>query len=227
MGLAFAGIEYGAHDANRFTKVNRIAVETTTTDTLNVKMLVRDNFEGRRYHNIQTVFDKNTEKFYGTNLRLDIQESNTDETYLKIHKEASGISKVKAQNLASEMVYKVETIDNNLLLDAYFLSDLVNRYRNQKVKIVLYIPKGQTIYLDKSTKNFLSDIDNIQDIYDRSMVKHHYKMINEGLDCLDCKTDDDDENKDEDEKEDNNTEDATKKVKLKIDSDGVDLQINK
>jgi len=217
MGLTFAGIEYKAHDVNHFTKIDKMTVEATTIDTLNIKMLYRDNFEGRRYFNTQTVFVNDIEMLYGTNVRLDIRESNTNETYLKIYKEGFGMSKEKARGIVNDMQYKFDLIENNLLLDAYFLSDIANKYRKQNIEILLFVPKGKTVYFDKSVKYFLQDVDNIQDIYDRKMIKHHFKMTSEGLDCLDCKS-----KKDRKIIEDNN---KVNKVKLTIDAHGLDMEI--
>ncbi len=183
MGISFAGIEYQAHDANQYTKVEKIAINTPITDTLNIKMLAKDDFELKRYYDSQTVYENGKEKFYKTNIGLDIRESNTNDTYLKIKKKAYAITKAKAVEYANKMNYHLEIKDANLLLNAYFISEIENIYRHQKIKMVLYIPKGKTIYLDRSTKNFL---DNVQDIYDEEMIKHYYKMTTKGLNCTDC-----------------------------------------
>lgn len=188
MGLAFAGIEYQAHDANQFTKVDKITINIQRTDTLNIKMLAKDSFELKRYYDSQTIIENDVEKFYRTNISLDVRESNTDNIYLKIQKKAYAITKPKAKKHANNMVYNFDTIKNNLLLNAYFISEIENIYRHQKIKMVLYIPKGQTIYLDRTTKNFLDDVDNVQDIYDKEMIRHYYKMTENGLNCLDCKS---------------------------------------
>ncbi|MEE9350426.1 MAG: PspC domain-containing protein [Flavobacteriaceae bacterium] len=197
-GLAFAGIEYKAMDANHFTKMERITINNDkTSDTLKIKMIANDNFELRRYYDDKIITINNTEFFYGTNVKLNIKESNSNETYLKINKEAFGISKLIAKEHANEMDYKFDTIANTLVMDAFFLSGRNNtalrnsRHKNsrQSIRMSLYIPVGQTIYLDKSTKIYLSNVDNVQDIYDKKMIKHYYQMTDDGLNCLDCEND--------------------------------------
>jgi hypothetical protein len=42
------------------------------------------------------------------------------------------------------------------------------------------------VYLDKSTQTYLDDIDNVQNIHDRDMPKHYFRMTDKGLECLDC-----------------------------------------
>ncbi len=194
MSLAFAGIEYAALDASHFNKIEKMNLSITLQDTLQINMKAHDNFELRRYYNNQTVFINDIEQFYGTNVRLDIRESNTGKSYVKISKEAFGSSRRKAKLHANKMNYTLDTIQNNLLLDAYFISNRelkfgkYSRHINsrQSMKLVVYIPKGQIIYLDKSTKNFLKSVDNLQDVYDKEMIKHYYKMTDNGLDCLSC-----------------------------------------
>jgi len=194
MGFAFAGIEYGAHSANKFSTSDRFNVEhLTKNDTLNIKMIALEEFSPKRYSDEKSVFIGETERAYRTNIRLDIRESNSDYLYLKTYKKANAISEEKAKELTSEIDYKFEVINNTLMLDAYFLSDLENRYDSQYIRMTLYVPKGMTIYLDKSTEYFLNDVENYQNIYDRDMIKHYYAMDDEGLDCLDCNSDKSDE----------------------------------
>jgi len=190
MVFAFAGIEYGAHSANKFSTSEKFTIDNLTlNDTLNIKMNALEEFEPKRYSGEKTIFIGQTERAYRTNVQLDIRNSNSDYLYLKTYKKANAITEEKAKDLTNEIDYKFEVINNTLLLDAYFLSDIKNRYESQYIRMTLYVPKGMTIYLDKTTKYFLNDVENYQNIYDKDMVKHYYAMDDEGLDCLDCKTD--------------------------------------
>jgi len=191
MGLAFAGIEYGAHSANKFSISKKHTLINEPLDTITIKMLAKDNFKAKKYSEEKSIFIDGVEKAYRTNIRLDIRESNTDVLYLKIHKKANAISIDKAKSFTDEMIYNFDKNDTNLLLNAYFLSDIKNRYKSQYIRITLFVPKGQVVYLDKTTKYFLSDVNNIQNIYDKNMIRHYYKMTGEGLNCIDCESDND------------------------------------
>ena len=88
--------------------------------------------------------------------------------------------------------------------------------KEQQIDITIYIPVNTIIYLDGSTRTFLDDVDNIQNIYDRDMPKHYYKMTENGLKCLDCEP----AIYGEDYKREN------EHFKLNIDSNGVEINVN-
>ena len=186
MGLGFAGFEHSVQSSNKYTASKEYIITKPIAETLNIKMLAKDDFGVSNFSDGKSIFVNGVETSYRTNIDLDIRESNTGEMYLKIIKKADAVSVEEAKLYTEEMEYNFEVTNQNLLLDAYFLSDMDHQYSSQYIKLILYIPEGKTIYLDKSTKYFLNDVDNIQDIYDRRMIRHHYKMTKNGLDCLDC-----------------------------------------
>ncbi len=101
------------------------------------------------------------------------------------------------------------------MLNGFFLTEVENKFKDQKLQIDLYIPNDQVIYLDKSIRSFLNDVDNVQNIYDGDMPKHYYKMIEDGLSCLDC---DDERSYDCDE--------DSETFNLKINSEGINIDIS-
>ena len=77
----------------------------------------------------------------------------------------------------------------------------------------LYIPEGQVVYFDNSTKTFLYDVDNIQNIYDNDMAKHYFVMTEDGLNCMDCRD------------YEMNIENDSDSFNMKIDEKGVHIEI--
>jgi hypothetical protein len=63
---------------------------------------------------------------------------------------------------------------------------LKNIFKEEKIDITVFIPENTPIYFDNSVKNFLSDVKNETDIYDKEMVNHHFKMMKAVLKCTDC-----------------------------------------
>ncbi len=106
--------------------------------------------------------------------------------------------------------------DKDLDLNGYFLSDFKHKFKDQLIDVTIYLPVNSLIYLDNSTRTFLDDVDNIQNIHDRDMPKHYYKMTENGLECLDC----DPTIYGERYKKEN------EHFKLNIDSNGVEIKVN-
>ncbi|MCF6350874.1 MAG: PspC domain-containing protein [Flavobacteriaceae bacterium] len=198
-GLIFSGIEFGTKFTRENTVIQKQEINWDRSKTLILKMQNKDEEELDEIYGIKTVQDDNEEKMYSSKVRLNIRESETNVSYLKIYKKANGATKNKAMYFANNIDYKYNITDNNLVLNAYFLSELKNKFQNQSIKIVLYLTKNTQIYIDKSTKNYLRYIDNIQDLKTKNMIEHYFKMTEKGLDCLDC---DIDTKKTEDEKKD-------------------------
>lgn len=161
------------------------------TDTINVKLVdnisLSNNSHLERRWSYSMVFDENNiEKIYSNNIRLNIYTSESNNFYIKVRKKSQGKSRLIARENAREIGYDYILQEKDLLLNGYFLTDKDNKFKEQKINIDLYLPEGQTLYLDKSTRSFLYDVDNTQNIYDRDMAKHYFKMTENGLTCLDC-----------------------------------------
>jgi hypothetical protein len=60
------------------------------------------------------------------------------------------------------------------------------KYRGQNVHLVLKLPVGKSVVLDKSLGNMLNDVSNTMDAYDDEMPGHEWKMTDDGLKCMDC-----------------------------------------
>lgn len=200
---------------------NRQEINLTENDTLKIKLVDNDKISNnmvlRREYGYKVVFDENdNDIIYSNNIRLNIQASDSEEIIVKTRKKSDGKSKEDARDRAREMRHEIQLDSNELKLNGYFLTEVINKFRAQKVYIDVFIPVGQVIYLDKSTRTFLYDVDNIQDIYDRDMPKHYYKMTDEGLTCLDCDSFENDEEK----------ELNTESFNLKINEKGVHIKIN-
>ena len=123
---------------------------------------------------------------YTNNIKVDVKKSTSDETYLIIQKESRGQNRNKASKNAEKITYNFEIVNNTIVLDAYFLSDFKNLWKDEEVNITLHIPENTTVYFDGSTKNFLYHVDNTKDIYDKEMANHYFMMTDKTLKCTDC-----------------------------------------
>jgi hypothetical protein len=125
-----------------------------------------------RSNNLEEINDEsNKKKLYSSYVHLDIRRSSTNQLMVKVLKTSKGLSKEKARIKSENIEYKYQFDRNKLILDSYFLTTPDLKYSSPKIDIILYIPENKVVYLDHSTRSFLYDVTNLQDIYDTDMAK--------------------------------------------------------
>ncbi|MBP6335330.1 MAG: PspC domain-containing protein [Bacteroidia bacterium] len=124
--------------------------------------------------------------YLSKNITVDVVKSQTDSFQLVEIFYARGNSKKSAQEKASQIIYTYVQKDSLVSLNQYFTIDKIEKYRAQKVQILLKVPIGGEVYLDPSLRNFIYDIDNIQNVWDADMLGRTWKMTTRGLTCVDC-----------------------------------------
>lgn len=190
LGLGFAGINFATQKAYDGVYNQTEDIVLTPADTLKIKMVSDENLsnrkELRRNYGYESVYDKDVQKLYSTRVYVDIKTTDKENAFVKIRKESEGNNRLTANKDAESIEYQFNLNDKNLLLNGYFLSNFKNKFKDQSVDITIYLPVNTIIYLDNSTRSFLNDVDNIQNIHDRNMPKNYYKMTENGLECLNC-----------------------------------------
>jgi phage shock protein PspC (stress-responsive transcriptional regulator) len=188
--IIFTAVEFGATHSNYGKHVEKNTLNIVKNDTLVLKMINDDNIYYQ--HNLRRSSRKyevevnKKQLVYTNDIRLDVKKSNTGEAYIVIQKESYGRSRIAAGKNAKKIQYKFEIVNNEIILDAFFLSELKNIFKDEEIDITLFIPKDTSVYFDNSVKNFLSDVKNEAKIYDKDMVNHYFRMTDETLKCTSC-----------------------------------------
>jgi len=220
LGLSFAGINFATQNAYDGVHNQTEELPIMALDTLTIKLIGNDNLsnkkELRRSYSFESVYDNEVEKLYSTRINVDLKPTDKEIAFVKIRKESDGNNRLNANKDAESIEYEFSLNEKDLLLNGYFLSDFKNKFKDQVIDITVYLPINSVVYLDVSTKTFLNDVDNVQNIYDGDMPKHHFKMTENGLECLDC---DPSIFGNEFKRENEN-------FKIKIDEKGVELKVN-
>jgi phage shock protein PspC (stress-responsive transcriptional regulator) len=118
---------------------------------------------------------------------LDIIKSQSNAVELVIVKEAKGGDRKMASERAKNIDYKIITNDSLILCDNLFKVNNADKFRFQSVKVILKLPIGKVVYLDKTLENMLIDIDNTTNTYGNEMINRKWIMTENGLKCFDCK----------------------------------------
>ncbi|WP_298780961.1 PspC domain-containing protein [uncultured Polaribacter sp.] len=201
LAIIFTGLDFGTSHSNYGEIVEKNSLSFVENDTIKLKMINDDTIyyqhNLRRSSYREEVEIDGKKMVYSSYIKIDVKKSHTNESYVLIQKESRGKSKSKARANAKKIDYKYEVIDNTIILDAYYLSAYKNLWKDEEINVTIYVPENIVLYFDYSTKNFLNNVKNEGDIYDKEMVNHHFIMTDVTLKCTDCELETEEEIKEE------------------------------
>jgi phage shock protein PspC (stress-responsive transcriptional regulator) len=113
--------------------------------------------------------------------RFTIEQSTTGEFLLQVKKRARGSDTEEAQKNMEQIDYNFMTQDSTLRFDPYYFLKDNAKWRQQEVSMVLKVPEGKTVYLDKEMEAIIYDIENVNNMWDGDMVGKFWTMSPEGL----------------------------------------------
>ena len=200
--LLYVGIRTGS-DFNKTAKV-RENFSVLQKDTLYLKMHETpinslelhesdDDEEGEKNYrrhsrgdNDYMIGTNNGIKYLLGHAQLNIIKSQTDKIEIVIVKEAKGSNKAAASDRAKNIAYIISQTDSLIEFDNLFKVNNADKFRVQDLSIIVKLPVGKVIYLDKSLENMIYDIENVTNTYDGDMINRRWIMTENGLRCLDC-----------------------------------------
>lgn len=117
---------------------------------------------------------------------IDVQRSKTDSFELLVIKSSKGKTKKEALRRAEAISYSYMINDSNIIFNPKFQVPESEKWRAQRVKIILKVPNGKSVFLNNKIAPLIYDIDNVTNTFDGDMVNHKWTMRAEGLTCDDC-----------------------------------------
>ncbi|MEW5676189.1 PspC domain-containing protein [Flavobacterium enshiense] len=195
-------IYYGVRQATeigfdgKVVKKEQLAV--MSNDTLNIKFRFNDYFSKNGNDDTDFRFTQDSaqnEVIYSNNVELHLLKT-TEEPYMQIERTAEGKSLSDARKRAEKIIYNFEIQGNTLILDNYLLTGIENKFRNQKVKIFLYLQEGTIIHPDENASRYSEGDYSNYNFYSDS-DQNYYRIDKEELKCLNCPEDDQDWNEEE------------------------------
>ena len=191
IGLIITGIRQAteqAYDAN-FTKVEE-TLNIASGDTLKIKMVGHDEYNKHLYsdnngYRISTTDDGNN-IISTTDIRLTVKSTTDSLGTIKIIALARGSSYELARERAHEIKYNYSQANNELKLDAYLITHASNKFSDQHIEVVLYLPEGTIFIANSNTQNFRRYYNSSNEILKRGMEDHFLKVIEDDVECLDC-----------------------------------------
>ena len=238
VGLIVTGVKQAteqAYDAN-ISLVEK-TIDISSGDTLKIKMVSHDNYNKymhRDYHNYKiSSVDSDQKIISTTDIRFMVKSTTDALASIKINAFARGSSYDLARERAQNINYNYSIINNELKLDSYLITDATNKFSDQHIEIVLYLPEGTIFFANDNTNRFHQNYSSTNDILKSGMEEHYLKVIEDDVECLDCiiepeVNDDTIEESTEKESTIKVTVDKTKSTVDYIidDEDGVNIEIN-
>lgn len=120
---------------------------------------------------------------------IDIVKSTKDFPELILNKESRGVNDDAARRYAEQIQYGYSLKDSFLIVDPYFRLGKEEKWRDQELEVVLNLPVGFRIFLDESSRDYLTGVRNQEDLWSEYMVGQEWIMEENGLRRLSKDTD--------------------------------------
>lgn len=184
-------ISIGVKQASEYAYDGRIYEKQTINlnpkDTLYIKFKNNDYYSKdiNEYQFKITKDSLNQEVVYSNSVSFQIEKTDEPLPYIKINKEAKGNSFENANSRARKIKYGFKIIGNELILNNYLISELKDKYRDQKVEIKLYVPKGTLFKVNSSVKNYDYSDNSFFNLH-TSSDEYIYSVKDSQVKCLNC-----------------------------------------
>jgi hypothetical protein len=239
IGLFITGVKQATEHAFDAKVSAKSELNITSGDTLKLGKSTLKNYNSYRYNNngeFKIVEDDNGRSIVSSNVRFIVRSTSDSVASITIEKEATGKNYNRAKIRAENIYYKYKITGNTLNLDNYLKTEIENKFSEQEVRVILYLPEGTVLYTDRNFSrswrySYLSYGNNLLN----DMKFGHYYLIKEDTaECLDCVEENEEEEEVVAEKievdetiNQESTSNEERELSVKInEEDGIDIQVN-
>ncbi|MDX1427611.1 MAG: PspC domain-containing protein, partial [Salegentibacter mishustinae] len=149
VGATVIGIQQATHRAFDGEQVVSETLPISANDTLYLGMQSDSNYSSSIYRStdFKIKYNDNDEKvLYSSDVRLIVKATKDSLAKLEVVKSAEGKDYKEAKERAQNIDYNTSFSGNELLLNSFFTSPAEFKYRDQEVKVTLYLPEGTTLF---------------------------------------------------------------------------------
>jgi phage shock protein PspC (stress-responsive transcriptional regulator) len=186
--LISIGVKQAAEYAYKGRIYEKQTINLDPKDTLYIKFKNNDYYakDVNDYTNFSITKDSlNQDVVYSNLIVFEIEKTDEPLPYIKINKEAKGNSFINAKQRAEKIKYSYKIIGNQLVLDNYLITELKDKFRDQKIEIKLYLPKGTLFKVNSSVKNYDYSDNSFFNLH-HSSDEYIYSVGDSQVKCLDC-----------------------------------------
>ncbi len=224
VGATVIGIQQATHRAFDGEQVISETLPISANDTLYLGMQSDSNYSSSIYRStdFKIKYNDNDEKvLYSSDVRLIVKATKDSLAKLEVVKSAEGKDYKEAKERAQNIDYNTSFSGNELLLNSFFTSPAEFKYRDQEVKVTLYLPEGTTLFADNNTSTFHRNTDYWGDILISGDEEKFLKITEDEAICEDCPVEDW-----EPDREDEWNEEGDFNARINSGEEEVNIQIN-
>ncbi|AIN73913.1 PspC domain-containing protein [Flavobacterium psychrophilum] len=196
--------------------VQKQSINISPTDTLFVKFKNNDFYskDVDNHDDFRLMQDEHGKEIvYSNNVSIEIMPTDEKLPYLQIEKLANGKTPDEAQKRAEKIIYNLKIEGNKLILDNYLLHNVKNRFRDQRVALFLYLPKGTYLKPDSSLRRY-EETNGDYFSWNPESKNDVYKVEDNKVKCTNCPAN---ENEESDYEQDDDTNIRTPNVTINED----------
>lgn len=174
---------------NNFSTQTPLTINMQTPLKLSMYNNDKYSFEAYRRSGLEIKPDANGNKvLYSSDIRLIVRSTDEKVGKIVLNKIASGkdYKQAKARAQAIDFNYNFNKNTNELILDGYFLTDITNKYRDQQIEVILYLPVNTKLIAATNTRSFHKNEPVYRDILILGDEEKTLLITPEGTQCLDC-----------------------------------------
>jgi len=174
---------------NNFSTQTPLSINMQTPLKLSMYNNDTYSFEAYRRSGLEIKPDANGNKvLYSSDIRLIVRSTDEKVGKIVLNKIASGkdYKQAKARAQAIDFNYNFNKNTNELILDGYFLTDITNKYRDQQIEVILYLPVNTRLIASTNTRSFHKNEPIYRDILILGDEEKTLLITPEGTQCLDC-----------------------------------------
>ncbi|MFN0187186.1 MAG: PspC domain-containing protein [Bacteroidia bacterium] len=159
-------------------------------------------------------------------VELTVQRAEGNEFELVRITTSRGTNRKNAELNSRKIVYPILQKDSIIHFAKSYIIPQGVRYRGQKIRLILKVPEGKSVFLGQEIEDVIYDIKNVTNTWDNDMVGHTWTMTSRGLECLNCNLDESTSinyNYSGDNDEFENSNDKDNNVKVRVNGKNIDI----
>ena len=191
IGLIIVGVRQASEHAFNERVVEKQEFYIAPADTLKIKMAHTDSFGNsyRNHNSFKFARNENGDRIiYSSDIEIVVKSTTDSLATLSIEKYADGRDYEKAIERAKNISYNYSINGNEVSLDDYLTTEAKNKFSDQEVDIILYLPEGIIANFSNNTKSFLNYRTYDGNIVSSKHANHYVEIKQDEVECLDCPT---------------------------------------